>query len=86
MRAVGTNPDAAKAAGMGVAGTYLLTTKVTTEASGTTYQYVGVTRMRTPGAVSVITFHGTGDGQGFQGTKAQGFAQLDRLLALARQK
>ncbi|NNM46554.1 hypothetical protein [Knoellia koreensis] len=67
-------------------GTYLLTTKVTTEASGTTYQYVGVTRMRTPGAVSVITFHGTGDGQGFQGTKAQGFAQLDRLLALARQK
>ena len=67
-------------------GTYLLTTKVTTEATGTMYQYVGVTRMKTPGAVSVVVFQGTGDKQGFQGSKEQGFAQLDRLLNLARQK
>ena len=69
------------------AGTYLLTTKVTgPDASGTLFQWVGVSTMATPGAVSTIAFHGTSDGQGFTGTAAQGFAELDRLLALARQK
>jgi hypothetical protein len=69
------------------AGTYLLTTKVTgPDASGTLFQWVGVSTMATPGAISTIAFHGTSDGQGFTGTAAQGFAELDRLLALARQK
>jgi hypothetical protein len=36
--------------------------------------------------VSTIVFHGTSDGQGFTGTPAQGFDELQRLLALARQK
>ena len=69
------------------AGTYLLTTKVTgPDASGTLFQWVGVSTMATPGAISTVAFHGTSDGQGFTGTAAQGFAELDRLLALARQK
>lgn len=68
------------------AGTYLLTTKVTGPASGTLFQWVGVSTMATPGAISTIAFHGTSDGQGFTGTAAQGFAELDRLLAFARQK
>jgi hypothetical protein len=45
-----------------------------------------VTLQKTPGAVTTIAFHGTSDGQGFTGTAAQGFTELDRLLALARQK
>jgi hypothetical protein len=68
------------------AGTYLLTTVTGTDASGTLFQWVGVSTMATPGAISTIAFHGTSDGQGFTGTPAQGFAELDRLLALARQK
>jgi hypothetical protein len=68
-------------------GTYLLTTKVTgPDGAGELYQWVGVTLQRTPGAVSTIVFHGTSDGQGFTGTPAQGFEELQRLLALARQK
>ena len=67
-------------------GTYLLTKKVTGEATGTAYRWVGVTALSTPGAWTTVVFHGTDDGQGFQGTAAQGFAELDRLLALARQK
>ncbi len=67
-------------------GTFLLTKKVTGEATGTDYRWVGVTAITTPGAWTTVVFHGTDDGQGFQGTKAQGFAELDRLLALARQK
>ena len=69
------------------AGTYLLTTKVAgPDASGTLFQWVGVSTMASPGAISTIAFHGTSVGQGFTGTPAQGFAELDRLLALARQK
>ncbi|MEO6413444.1 MAG: hypothetical protein ABIO48_12740 [Pedococcus sp.] len=67
-------------------GTFLLTKKVTGEATGTDYRWVGVTALTTPGAWTTVVFHGTDDGQGFQGTKDQGFAELDRLLALARQK
>ena len=69
-----------------LAGTFLLTKKVTGDASGTAYRWVGTTTMTTPGAMTTVVFHGTSDGQGFQGTAAQGFAELDRLLALARQK
>ena len=65
-------------------GGILLTTKATGRASGQLFQWVGVSTMATPGAVSTIAFHGTSDGQGFTGTAAQGFAELDRLLALAR--
>jgi hypothetical protein len=68
------------------AGTFLLTKKVTGDASGTAYRWVGVTTMTTSGAMTTVDFHGTSDGQGFRGTAAQGFAELDRLLALARQK
>lgn len=66
-----------------VDGTYLLTTK---GASSTTYEYVGATGQQTEGAVSTVVFWGSSDGQGFQGTKAQGFTELLRLLDLARQK
>ena len=69
-----------------VAGTYLLTTKVVNEATGTIYQWVGVTGMQTEGGVSTIVFHGNNEGAGFQGTKAQGFAELERLMDLARQR
>ena len=69
-----------------VQGTYLLTTRVTTEATGMMYQWVGVTGQQTEGAISTIVFHGTNDGQGFQGTKQQGFQELLRLMDLARQK
>jgi hypothetical protein len=68
------------------AGTYLLTKKVTGEASGTDYRWVGITPLATPGAWTTIVFSGTSDKQGFQGSAAEGFAELDRLLALARQK
>ncbi|TPG19071.1 hypothetical protein [Pedococcus bigeumensis] len=67
-------------------GTFLLTKKVTGDASGTDYRWVGVTPLATPGAWTTIVFHQTSDGQGFQGTPKQAFAELDRLLALARQK
>jgi hypothetical protein len=69
-----------------VKGTYLLTTKVTAEATGTQYQWVGVTGQQTEGAVSTIVFHGTGDGQGFTGTAEEGFTELQRLMDLAAQK
>jgi hypothetical protein len=36
--------------------------------------------------VSTIVFNGSSDGKGFQGSPDQGFAELTRLLALARQK
>ncbi len=64
-------------------GTYLLTTA---SPGGTVRQWVGITAMTTPGAVSTIVFTGTSDGQGFTGRDDQGFAELDRLLMLARQK
>jgi hypothetical protein len=68
-------------------GTYLITTKVTgPDASGEMYQWVGVTTQKTTGAVTTIVFHGTSDSQGFSGTADDGFAELDRLLALTRQK
>ena len=41
--------------------------------------------MTTPGAVTTVVFHGTTTA-GFPGDAAQGFAELDRLLMLARQK
>jgi hypothetical protein len=63
--------------------TYLLTTKTGKQ---TLHQWVGITSMRTPGGVATVTFHSANGGQGFLGTKEQGFAELDRLLALARQK
>lgn len=69
-----------------VQGTYLLTTAVVDEATGTQYQWVGVTGMQTEGAISTIVFHGTSDGQGFTGTDQEGFAELLRLMDLARQK
>ena len=69
-----------------VQGTYLLTTAVVDEATGTLYQWVGVTGMQTEGAISTIVFHGTSDGQGFTGTDQEGFAELLRLMDLARQK
>ncbi|MDF2146635.1 hypothetical protein [Knoellia sp. p5-6-4] len=65
--------------------TWLLTTRVSgPDASGTMYQWVGMTGMQTEGAVSTLVFHGTDDGRGFTGTKAQGFAELERLMDLAR--
>ncbi len=68
-------------------GAYLLTKNVSSgDGSGVLRTWVGVTTQQTPGAVSTIVFTGTGDGQGFQGSAAEGFAELDRLLALARQK
>jgi hypothetical protein len=67
-------------------GTYLMTKEVTGEATGKQLQWVGVAPLTTHGAWTTVVFHGTDDGQGFQGTAAQGFAELDRLLALARQK
>lgn len=67
-------------------GTYLVTTAVTQEATGEMHDFVGVTTGVTPGLLTTVNFFGTSDGQGFQGTPAQGFAELDRLLALARQK
>jgi hypothetical protein len=69
-----------------IQGTYLLTTKVVNEATGTMYQWVGVTGMQTEGGVSTIVFHGNNEGAGFQGTKAQGFVELERLMDLARQR
>ena len=63
--------------------TYLLTTKTGNQ---TLRQWVGLTTMQSSGAVTTLTFHAADGGQGFQGTKEQGFAELDRLLALARQK
>jgi hypothetical protein len=67
--------------------TWLLTTQVSgPDASGTQYQWVGVTGMQTEGGVSTIVFHGTDDGQGFTGTEAQGFAELERLMDLARRQ
>ncbi len=67
-------------------GTYLLTKDVTVEATGKQFQWVGVAPLSTSGAWTTVVFHGTGDGQGFTGSAAEGFAELDRLLALARQK
>ncbi|MGA8978483.1 MAG: hypothetical protein WB473_05130, partial [Pedococcus sp.] len=64
-------------------GTYLMTKRVT---GGTAYRWVGVTALATPGAWTTVVFHGTSDGQGFTGRADQGFAELDRLLSLARQK
>jgi hypothetical protein len=67
-------------------GTYLLTTKSSVPGAGSSYTWVGVSLGRTEGAITTITFMGLSDGALFQGTPAQGFAELDRLLALARQK
>lgn len=59
-------------------GTYRLDT-VFTDGSPTLSEWVGVTAQRTPGAVSTVVITSMTDSQ-------QGFAELDRLLALARQK
>ena len=67
-------------------GTYLLTKNVTVEATGKQFQWVGVAPLSTSGAWTTVVFQGTNDGQGFTGSAAKGFAELDRLLALARQK
>jgi hypothetical protein len=67
--------------------TWLLTTTVSgPDGAGKLYQWVGVTGMQTEGGVSTIVFHGNDSGQGFQGTEAQGFAELERLMDLARRK
>ncbi len=65
------------------AGTFLMTKQVS---GGTAYRWVGVTALATQGAWTTVVFHGTSDGQGFGGRADQGFAELDRLLSLARQK
>ena len=59
-------------------GTFRLDT-VFNDGSPTLSEWVGVTAQRTPGAVSTVVITATKD-------PAQGFAELDRLLALARQK
>lgn len=59
-------------------GTYRLDT-VFTDGSPTLSEWVGVTAQKTPGAVSTVVITAMADPQ-------QGFAELDRLLALARQK
>ena len=67
--------------------TWLLTTQVAGAGGNTQlYQWVGVTGMQTEGGVSTIVFHGTSDGQGFTGTRAQGFTELERLMDLARRR
>jgi hypothetical protein len=66
--------------------TWLLTTTVAGTKGGRLYQWVGVTGMQTEGAVSTIVFHGTSNGQGFTGTTAQGFTELERLMDLARRR
>ncbi|NYG07513.1 hypothetical protein BJ986_002000 [Phycicoccus badiiscoriae] len=67
-------------------GTYLLTKRANGGATRTDYRWVGVTAMATPGAWTTVVFPGSSDGQGFQGTAAQGFAELHRLLSLAHLK
>jgi hypothetical protein len=59
-------------------GTWRLDT-VFNDGSPTYSEWVGVTTQRTPGAVSTVVITKASD-------PAQGFAELDRLLALARQK
>ena len=59
-------------------GTYRLDT-VFGDGTPTLSQWVGVTAQKTPGAVSTIVLTRVTD-------RDQGFAELDRLLALARQK
>ena len=49
------------------------------DTTATLSQWVGVTTQKTPGAVSTIVLTKVAD-------PGQGFAELDRLLALARQK
>jgi hypothetical protein len=60
------------------AGTWRLDT-VFTDGSPTLSEWVGVTAQRTPGAVSTIVITKVADPE-------QGFAELDRLLELSRQK
>ncbi|KRF24018.1 hypothetical protein [Phycicoccus sp. Soil803] len=59
-------------------GTFRLDT-VFTDGSATLSEWVGVTSQRTPGAVSTVVITAAANPD-------QGFAELDRLLALARQK
>jgi hypothetical protein len=59
-------------------GTFRLDT-VFDDGSATLSEWVGVTAQRTPGAVSTVVLTKVADPK-------QGFAELDRLLALARQK
>ena len=59
-------------------GTFRLDT-VFTDGSATLSEWVGVTSQRTPGAVSTVVITAAKSPE-------QGFAELDRLLALARQK
>jgi hypothetical protein len=66
-------------------GTYLIGTDFAASVDKAPRTWVGITTQKTPGAVTTIVFQDDG-GVGFTGTHAQGFAELDRLLALARQK
>ena len=59
-------------------GTFRLDT-VFTDGSATLSEWVGITSQRTPGAVSTVVITAAANPD-------QGFAELDRLLALARQK
>ena len=60
------------------AGTWRLDT-VSSDGTSTFTEWVGVTAQRTPGAVSTVVLTKVSE-------PAQGFAELDRLLQLARQK
>jgi hypothetical protein len=60
-------------------GTYRLDTAFKDGTTPSLSEWVGVTALRTPGAVTTLVITKASDPQ-------QGFAELDRLLALARQK
>lgn len=66
-------------------GTYLIGTDFAASPAKAPRTWVGITTQKTTGAVTTIIFRDDG-GVGFTGNQAQGFAELDRLLALARQK
>jgi hypothetical protein len=87
MKGCGTDEARTTAQRGPVPQTWLLTTAVSgPDGTGELYQWVGVTGMQTEGGVSTIVFHGNDSGGGFQGTEAQGFAELERLMDLARRR
>jgi hypothetical protein len=65
-------------------GTYLL--KHEKSNGSISRQWVGTTAMHTPGGVTTVTFYSIDVYEDFEGTDKQGFAELERLLTLARQK
>ena len=73
-----TSNSTVKATPGPTAGTWRLVT-VFKDGTATLSEWVGVTAQRTPGAVSTVVLTKAADPK-------QGFAELDRLLALARQK